>query len=91
MRHVEHFFIFLLLSEILETHLSKGIESGYRYHSEYGQRELSMVWRDLAKSANSLLNEYHIDETIPDTIDFIQNEQIFNASDYWRDWFRTKR
>ncbi len=49
------------------------------------------LWVFLASEVNAILEEYAIDGEIPETQEFLLNEKRFNASDYWRDWHRTKK
>jgi hypothetical protein len=52
-------------------------------------REESRVWNEHAPTVNLFLKQYGIEGHIPESRDFVAAEKVFNASAYWRDWYRT--
>jgi hypothetical protein len=56
-----------------------------------GWRDLENTWNEFVIEANSILLKYGLTGNIPDTIECLRAEKVFNASDYWRDWHRTEK
>jgi hypothetical protein len=70
-------------------------ESEMPFHSS--RRRLSkrsfqdQLWSRLATEVNVIIEQYELDGQVPDSPEFLFKEKSFNASDYWRDWHRTKK
>lgn len=63
---------------------------GANVYGEIGSNELIHLWKDIAESANSILKSYGLSGGIPVAVDSITTKKVFDASDYWRDWHRTR-
>lgn len=44
----------------------------------------------MSVEVNAILVRYGLKGEIPESTDFASTVNIFNASDYWRDWHRDK-
>ena len=75
------------------SHREGGMRHGIAASSRRGQvrrPNKDQHWIQLVSEVNRLLAEYGIDGEIPSTLDFLLSVKSFNASDFWRDWHRTK-
>lgn len=53
--------------------------------------DMNRTWTKMAMEVNAVLNDYGIKEDIPNSAHFVLNAKYFNASDYWRDWYRIEK
>jgi len=55
------------------------------------QNEKNAIWKEFSVKVNKVLEKYKIEGSIPESYELFSKSKIFNASDYWRDWFRKDR
>jgi hypothetical protein len=82
------------LSALLEDLLNTiNQEQNFIIRKEFSmmQNEKNRIWDQNAREAEEILFSHGFAENIPKYTDLVLMVKIFNASDYWRDWYRNNK
>lgn len=60
------------------------------FSRDFQNTSASVTWNRYLMKINQFLKNYNIDE-LPENPNIIKQDMVFNASTYWRDWYRTQK
>jgi hypothetical protein len=69
--------------------LINSVGSGPLGYVRRDRREVTNQWQELAVTLNKSFKLSRVSERLPESLDFADEEKIFDAVSYWRDWHRT--